>query len=919
MTMRKSLLASSTMLASGARLLAPAILAVGLTAGGAWAQAETNPPGSSAPAATAGPNAPVATNSNTVADVIVTAQKTAQNIQNVPIAVTAVTAQTLRQKGINDVAKLSNIAPNVTLDAGTPFSGSDTVLSAYIRGIGQDDFAFNLDPGVGVYVDGVYLARSVGANTNMLDVDRVEILKGPQGTLFGRNTIGGAISIVTRDPGSEFAFRGEVTTGQFSRLDVSATADLPINDKILTSITFSEQRRNGWQHRIPFPGVVAGSSGIADCDALAAGTPCPVVFDATTQFPAAGYQTSQRPGGQNKWSARGKILLLPSDNLKITLAGDYTYVDQPASPNTALQIDPGLGLSAIYDACISIPAAVMPFTGLAAVCNNPRNNATPNPAHSTPLPAYGSVNVDGDPNNNRLPYDSRFQTGNIDTTYETGNSFSRLKNLGGSLTLDWSAIPGMDVKLISAVRQLHWDTGMDLDGSPLSELEPSFDMTQHQWSEELQITGKALDDRLSYIFGAYHFQEAGHLHDYVRLGQLQIDGPNDLWTRSEALYTHLNFKLTDMFSVTAGGRYTWERKRFEGHQTDDNGFGYKIAGCFPATAPSPVAGQDCQQFLGFPSAAEPYRYFPPGIFHLNFNNFSPTVGAEFHPTDQVMIYGSYSKGFKTGSWTTRLSTPNTTYNDSLHFNPEHATTEEVGVKSELFDRRLRLNLAGFHTDYKGIQLNSQIGPSPTIVNAGNARIWGAEAEADAVLGHGLSFTASLGYTDAKYTSIGYTDSAGVFHAVTDNGFTLTMKSCPERLPYTGPNNRFLHINDAVSPALNGSCALPKTPKFKLYAGPQYVVDMPGGGSLQFNLDWTHTSTLYNDIGNTAELKRPSTDTVNASVTYKSPEDHWELSVGGTNLTNDRYVVSGQWQGAISVIDAVYSDPTEWYATVRFRY
>ncbi len=857
----------------------------------------------------------------TVEEVVVTAQKTSQNVQNVPIAVTAVTAKALQQKGINDVAKLSNIAPNVSLDAGTPFSGSDAVLSAYIRGIGQDDFAFNLDPGVGVYVDGVYLARSVGANTNMLDVDRVEILKGPQGTLFGRNTIGGAISIVTRDPGKDFSFRGEVTTGQFSRLDVKATADIPISDKILTSITFSEERRNGWQHRIPFPGSKAGTSGIADCDALTAGTPCPVVFDATTQFPAAGYRTSDRPGGQNKWSGRAKVLLLPTDNFKITVAADYTYVDQPASANSVIQIDPGLGLSALYNACLSIPAAAMPFTGLQTLCGQPRLNATPVPSPSTPLPALGSVNVDGDPNNNRLPYDSRFQTGNINTTYETGNSFSKLKNWGGSIALDWTVAPATDLKLISAYRQLHWDTGMDLDGSPLSELEPSFDMTQHQWSEELQLTGKAFDDRLSYVFGAYHFREAGHLHDFVRLGTLEIDGPNDLWTRSEALYTHLNYKLTALISITAGARYTWEYKKFEGHQADDNAFSYKIANCFPASAPSPTAGQTCQQFLGFPSASEPYRYFPPGIFSQNFTNFSPTVGAEIHPTSEMMIYGSYSKGFKTGSWTTRLSVPNTVYNDSLHFNPEHATTEEVGIKSEWFDRRLRLNLAGFHTDYEGIQLNSQIGPSPTIVNAGNARIWGAEAEAEAVLGGGFSVSASAGFTDAKYTSIGYTDSAGVFHNVTDNGFILTTTSCPERLPYTGTNNRFTYLPSAGTPvpnANNGGCSLPKTPNFKLYVGPQYVTEVMGG-LLQFNVDWTHTSTEYNDIGNVAELTRPPTNNVNASVTYKAPQDHWELTVGGTNLTNERYVVSGQWQGAISVIDAVYSSPTEWYATVRFRY
>jgi iron complex outermembrane receptor protein len=861
---------------------------------------------------------------STVEEVVVTAQKTTENIQKVPIAITAVTAKALQEKGINDVAKLSNIAPNVSLDAGTPFSGSDTVLSAYIRGIGQDDFAFNLDPGVGVYVDGVYLARSVGANTTMLDVDRVEILKGPQGTLFGRNTIGGAISIITRDPGHDFMVRGEVTTGQFSRLDTKITADLPISDKLLTSITFDEERRNGWQHRIPFPGITSGSGIIPDCDAsVPAGQICPVVNDTNTQFPASGYQTSQRPGGQNKWSGRGKVLFLPTDDFRVTFEGDYTYVDQPASPNTALRINgdqpgnvlPGAfgaaTLSPLYNACVSLPQFVLGLAGLQTLCDNPRLNVSPVPTPVPPLPAIGAANADGNPNNNRLVYGPWFETNNPDFTYETGNSFSRLKNWGTSLTLDWRASPAAELKLISAYRQMHWKSGMDLDGGPASILEPSFDMTQHEWSEELQMTGRLFDDRLNYALGAYYFQEGGWLHDYVIFpgALLMIDGPNRLKTNAEALYAHADFKVTDLISIVAGGRYTWEHKTFQGYQTDDNGLAYKASGCYPPSAPSSIIGGppgvDCQQLLGFPIPTSPYQYYPLGPFHQNFTKFDPTVGLELHPNQDLMIYGTFSEGFKTGSWTTRLSSPHPTYDSELFFGPENAYAEEVGVKSELFNHRLRLNLAGFHTIYNGIQLNSQIGISPTIVNAGNARIWGAEAEAEAVLGGGFSFTASLGWTDAKYTKL---------NNVGDNGFSLTLTSCPERLPSTGAGSRY--NNPTIQ---NGACALPKTPEFKTYVGPQYVMDLQGHGQLQFNLDWTYTSTLYNDIGNTAELKRPPTNLINAQVTYKEPKGRWEITLGGTNLTNERYVVSGQNQGGVSVIDAVYSDPTEWFATFRFHY
>ena len=880
MSILKSALVASSMLASGLALLAPAM-----------ASAQAQPAASGA----------------TVEEVVVTAQKTAQNVQNVPIAITAVTAREMDQKGINDVAKLTNIAPNVTLDAGTPFSGSDAVLSAYIRGIGQDDFAFNLDPGVGVYVDGVYLARSVGANTNMLDVDRVEVLKGPQGTLFGRNTIGGAISIVTRDPSDQFKFNSEVTTGQFSRLDLSATTDIPINDKVLTTLTFSEERRNGWQHRIPFPGVVAGSSGIPDCDALAAGTKCVVNYEPATDFPAAGYASSERPGGQNKWSGRGKVLLLPSDNLRITLTGDYTYVDQPASPNTALAINPNVAgaLGGLYNAClVGAPLGVL--------CTQPRLNVSPVPTPVPPLPAIGGVNVDGNPNNNLMPYSSIFETGNPDFTYEGGNSFSRLKNWGAAANIDLKLGANTDLKLISAYRQLHWDTGEDLDGSPLSILATSFDMTQHQWSEELQLVGKALDDRLSYVLGAYYFREGGWLHDFVTFPDalLQIDGPNQLSTNAEALYAHANYKLTDLISFTVGGRYTWEHKEFQGYQTDDNGLSYKISGCYPPGMPNNLgapATLTCQQVIGFPPGGpySPYQYYPTGPFHQDFTKFDPTVGLELHPSSDLMVYGTFSQGFKTGSWTTRLSNPHPTYDSELYFLPETATTEEIGIKSEWFEHRLRVNVAGFHTIYDNIQLNSQIGISPTIVNAGNARIWGGEAEAEAVLGNGWSFTSSLGYTDAAYTKL---------NNVGDNGFNLTLTSCPERLPSTGPNSRYNNPN-----VQNGACALPKTPKLKFYYGPQYIADLQNRGELQFNVDWTYTSTLYNDIGNTAELKRPHTNVLNASVTYRPHEGHWEATVGGTNLTNERYVVSGQNQGGVAVIDAVYSDPAEWYATFRFHF
>ncbi len=207
-------------------------------------------------------------------EVVVTAQRRSQNLQEVPIAVSAFTTEMLQTKALGDIRALSNLTPNVNLDAGAPFSGDTSVLSASIRGIGQDDFAFNLDPGVGVYLDGVYLARTIGANQNLLDVDRIEILKGPQGTLFGRNTIGGAINIVTHTPGSEPRFIVTATTGEYKRRDVGFTADFPFASNFRTSFSFSSEERDGYQRVIPYPSTsLLGST--------------PYIVDKQTDFPKA--------------------------------------------------------------------------------------------------------------------------------------------------------------------------------------------------------------------------------------------------------------------------------------------------------------------------------------------------------------------------------------------------------------------------------------------------------------------------------------------------------------------------------------------------------------------------------------------------------------------------------------------------------
>lgn len=793
-------------------------------------------------------------------EIIVTAQKRAQNVQNVPIAVSAFTADALADRGIADVTAMGNLTPNVSLDAGTPFSGSSSVLSAFVRGIGQNDFAFNMDPGVGVYLDGVYLARSVGANQDLLDVERVEILKGPQGDLFGRNTIGGAISIVTRRPSDTFGGKLEVTTGRFHRVDTKGMVDVPLSDALLSSFSFATKNNDGYQRLIDAPGFAKGR--IADA------------------FPSFGSNRPNRYGGESQHNLRGKLLWDATSDVTVTLAADYLYQNNDGVASTVLKThtnptDPAQVFGPLYNGCL---AGALPAFALNGVCNNV--------VHGSSLAGLGQANPS-------LFYGDQFITGDIDTTYATGNSFSRLRNYGGSLTIDWD-LDSATLKSITGYRELRWKSAQDEDGSPLPILQTSFEMNQDQFSQELQLTGNTFGDRLDYVVGLYYFDESGDQHDLVTFpgGLLQIDGLNHLSTKNYAGYAHLNYKITDQLGLTLGGRYTHEKKSFTGLQAEPNGIFYKLNGYYTVDAAARQAlcntGAATPSLMGipaglfcYPSSANVTQFYPvapAGGFKQSFNNVSPKVGLEYKPLSDLMIYGSYAKGYKTGGWTTRLTTPQPAGTAAPTFGPEKANTWELGVKSEFADRRAQLNIASFYTEYKGIQLNFQRGTSPYLQNAGTAEIYGFEAEFQARPISDLTLSAGLGYNHARYTEL----SPFV------TGVTLDSR-------------------------------LPKTPTWKFTFGPQYRVDLGSHGDLLLSADYTYTSAQFNDTENTPLLKRPATDMFNAAFTYRAPDKNWELAAGVTNLTDERYLTVGQNQVAGGVTYGSYNRPREWYVTARVNF
>ena len=816
-----------------------------------------------------------------IQEIVVTAQKREENVQSVPIAISAFAGEALAERAVGNVSQLAALSPNVNLDSGVSFSASTAVLAASIRGIGASDFAFNIDPAVGVYIDGVYLARSVGANQDLLDVERIEILKGPQGTLFGRNTIGGAVSIVTREPGKEFGVRGDLTVGRFDLFQARASVDLPLAENLYSLVTVDVKTRNGYLKRLPFPGSLGANS------------------PPFTVYPASAYDSPSREGDEDNRTIRGKVKY-DGNAFRLTLSGDYAYTKGTA-PTKLLQTtngDPGGLFGNLYNLCIGTSIADLTAIGLINMCNSSGTQLPSRHRSQTfavnRLYTLAGVNVDSNPNNNLLPWDNRFITNSRDTSYATGNNFSRLRNWGFTGTAEFDVSDSAMLKSITAYRKSKWLSGLDGDGSPINMSSYSFEQRQMQFSQELQLVGNALDEKLNYVLGAYYFHESGFLADYVIAGEgiYVIDGPNWLKTDAYAGFGQLDYRFSDLIGITLGARYTKESKSFEGGQQELSGLFYKLAGSpcsnlagdiFPnAVLPN---GQTCRVANNYPDPSNPLRIYPGGINHLSFNNFSPKAGVQIHPADDVMIYGSWSKGYKTGGWTTRYSTPQTFVSS---FNPEKATTYEVGLKSTLADRRLQVNAALFLTNYNAIQLNYQVGGSPTIANVGDGKIKGGELEIVAQPSRALTLNFALGYTDAYYTAL-------------DPAVAVT----------SGPS--------ALQAGAVVGSVLPKTPKWKVNFSPRYEIELGNGGSITLLGDYTFISKQTNNVERTFVLNRPSVSILNASVAYRDPEDRYSVTVGGTNLTNERYITSGSAIPAFGAIVGSYNRPVEWYARLGFKF
>lgn len=528
-----------------------------------------------------------------IEEVTVTARKRSESLQDVPIAVTAFTGDSLEDKGLINIAQVADWTPGLEMDPTAAISGSSATLTTFIRGIGMSDFLLTIDPGVGLYVDDVYVSRSVGGLIDLLDVERVEVLKGPQGTLFGRNAIGGAVSLHSRDPGFETAGTVNVTVGTDNRLDVRGRVELPLSDSLSSSFAFSSKTQDGYGKRLPFPNDYTPKT-------VPAGTAPNAYYGGDV------YGDGSLLGEVNAQAFRAKFLY-QRDSWDARLAVDISRARETAPTSTLLGFTPSYGTgAALADAH---NAAVL---GLLA------------PGVIPPIDS--------------LLYDTRWITGDEHTTY--GNAFSQSDYdlYGLSLTIntswDWA-----DVKSITAYRDLESEFGRDGDSSPII-LDHTHNRYEHQqFSQEFQFSGTALSDRLNWLAGLYYFQEEGYDRVQVPLGlevdlaatglpgtviNLWLDEANDVENTSIATFAQVTYDINDRLSTTAGVRYTEDEKDY--------------APVHVTQGVSPIE-------LLIAKAS------------VRFTDVSPRFSLDYRWNDEVFAYASYSAGFKSGGFTGRTVDP----------------------------------------------------------------------------------------------------------------------------------------------------------------------------------------------------------------------------------------------------------------------
>ena len=659
-----------------------------------------------------------------LAEVTITAEFRATNLQETPIAITAVNAEMLEQRSQTNIFELTSQSPNVVLAPQGQANGSGII--AFIRGVGQTDFNFALEPGVGIYIDDVYYPTLTGSLVDLLDLERVEVLRGPQGTLAGRNSIGGAIKLFSQKPRGDGTGSLSLTYGSFSRVDVRGVADFSlIDDKLYARVSGVTKNRDGYVDRVDYA-CTHPNSGLPT---LNVGTGCKL----------------GTLGGQAYTAGRMSLRWLASDRVEVNLQGDVTADNSEAGADVLRRANIG-------DANPS-PAADGVSGWLVALDDG--NPATPVVPYDCRFVPYGPYSCDPNGRDAYLSYANFLDPGVITNPgsplpYKpaTVPPVQTLDQYGASATVDWSLSDFYSLKSITAWRRYDSSWAQDVDGSPLPSQQLLQTLKHWQWSEEIRLNGSIPAAKLDYTLGAFYFEQGGTLEARVDLNYAHIDfvhGPDTTPSKSQAAFVHSVLHLTDTTNLSAGVRYSKDEKEYTYFRRNPDG---TLPSCnFPFTAGPFGADQPTNCALG-------------GLFNIS-DSFSGDrldwrVALDHKWTDDFMTYAQVSTGYKGGGVNPRPffgpATP--AINQLKAFDPETLLTYEVGFKSDLLDNRMRFNTSVFYNNYKDIILTSTacpIAPCLQPNNVGEANVKGIEVETEIHPTDQFLIDGSVSYLDFQYT------------------------------------------------------------------------------------------------------------------------------------------------------------------------
>jgi len=721
-------------------------------------------------------------------EVVVSAQYREERLQETPLSISAFTAENLEARNLSDVTQLDAMVPNAVI---SPLgAGYGSTIAAFIRGIGLGDNSLSFEPGVPIYVDDVYMGRPQGTILDLLDLERVEVLRGPQGALFGKNAVGGAVRMISKKPKGDGSGYIEAGTGSFDRIDIRGSWDVSIvPDRLFARFSASSKKKDGYFDLLDYECVNGpGSLGNGGTTGLPAQGVLPIKLRSQTGPTDSRGCVVDHLGGENVQSARAAFRFLATDALEVNLIGDYTYQNQQGPADKYTFINGAFGTTATWNQNVGIPVFGLPYDGR-FVTNDPYSG-------------YGTFGID--------PLTGR-DIPNV----------NKVSHYGVSGTVEWKINDTMALKSITAYRNFENSFGRDSDGSPLP-VNPTWDTTTHdQFTEEVQLTGSSFTNKLDWAAGAFYYDATDGNSGFVTLYPylVQMQDTNDVQdTKNWAVFAHGIYHWTDKLSTTVGVRYTDDKKDVTIYRRN-----------FDGTVPIDNAP------LSFGSTRT-----------------SPKVGIDYKWSDELMTYALYSVGFRGGGFGPRPSNAL----QLASFQPEDLDNYEIGVKSEWFDRRLRLNGDVFYSLYT----NQQIGVQDCLpctpvrvpwfrtINAGKSRIAGVEMELNAAPTDKWSVEASLGYINYLLTDF--------------EGITLR--------PYLPDGSRY-YPN--------------RTPKWNYGLGTQYQISLGSAGSLRPRIDWTHQSKIY--FNNSAGFQ-DGYGLLSARITWDSPDDKWSASLFGTNLTDEEY-------------------------------